>query len=151
MSLQTIFFISKKQVWFERVMFPKSNCFYLTGLFKVLCEILLNYYMYPFNVIVMKNGAKVGHCISACYCCSENTLFCWNSLTLGEKVLFYWQHINLTLNLPKLFYIFSWLRGCYGYNLVTRIGNLSLNRLKKGQITQNLKLYNVLEFVNLVI
>ena len=33
---------------------------------------------------------------------------------------------------------------------MTHIGNLSLNRLKKGQITQNLKLFNVLEFVNLV-
>ena len=48
-------------------MFPKSNGFYLTGLFEVLCEIWLIYYMYPLNVIVMKNGAKVMHCISACY------------------------------------------------------------------------------------
>ena len=40
-------------------MFPKSNSFYLTGLFKVLCEIWLIYYMYPFDVIVIKNGAKV--------------------------------------------------------------------------------------------
>ena len=23
-----------------------------------------------------KNGAKVAHCISACYCCSENSLLC---------------------------------------------------------------------------
>ena len=38
-------------------MFPKSNNFYLTGLFKVLFEILLIYYMHPFNIIVMKNGA----------------------------------------------------------------------------------------------
>ena len=76
MSLQTKFLISKKQVLFERVMFPKPNSFYLTGLFKVLCEIWLIYYMYPFDAIVMKNGAKVAHCISACYCCSENSLFC---------------------------------------------------------------------------
>ena len=41
MSLQTKFLISKKQVLFERIMFPKSNSFYLTGLFKVLCEIWL--------------------------------------------------------------------------------------------------------------
>ena len=59
MSLQTKKLISKKQVWFERVGFPKSNSFYLTGLFKVLCEIWLIYYTYPFDVIVMKNGAKV--------------------------------------------------------------------------------------------
>ena len=151
MSLQTKFLISRKQVWFDRVMFLESNSFYLTGLFKVLCEIWRIYYMYPFDAIVMKNGAKVAHCISSCYCCSENSLFCWNSLNVRKKVLFYWQHINLTHNLPKVFYIFSWLRGCYGYNLVTNIGNLSLNRLKKGQITHNLKLFNVLEFVNLVI
>ena len=47
-------------------MFPKSYSFYLTGLFKVLCEIWLIYYMYLFDVIVLKNGAKVAHCISAC-------------------------------------------------------------------------------------
>ena len=41
--------------------------------------------------------------------------------------------------------------GCYGYNLVTHIGSLSLNGLKKGQITQNLKLFIVLEFASLVI
>ena len=70
------FLISEKQVRFERVMFPKSNSFHLTGLIKVLCEIWLIYNMYPFNVIVLKNGAKVAHCISACYCCSENSLFC---------------------------------------------------------------------------
>ena len=34
MSLQTKFLISKKQVRFEIVMFPKSNSFYLTRLFK---------------------------------------------------------------------------------------------------------------------
>ena len=39
-------------------MFPKSNSLYLTGLFKVLCEIWLIYYMYQCDVIVMKNGAK---------------------------------------------------------------------------------------------
>ena len=73
------------------------------------------------------------------------------SLKRGKKVLFYWQHINLTHSLRKVFYIFLCLRGCYGYNLVTHIGNLNLNRLKKGQITQNLKLFNVLEFINLMI
>ena len=36
-------------------------------------------------------------------------------------------------------------------NMVTHIGNLSLNRLKKWQITQNLKHFMVLEFVNLMI
>ena len=41
-------------------MFPKSNSFYLTGLFKVLCEIWLIYYMYPFNVIVVKMAPKWG-------------------------------------------------------------------------------------------
>ena len=66
MSLLTNFLISKKHCRFERVMFPKSNRFYLTGLFKVLCEIWPFYYMYPFDVTVMKNGAKVVHCISAC-------------------------------------------------------------------------------------
>ena len=76
MYLRTNFLISKKKVWFERVMFPKCNSFYLTGLFKVLCEIWLTYYMCPFDVIAMKNGTKVAHCISACYCCSENSLFC---------------------------------------------------------------------------
>ena len=76
MSLQTKFLISRKQFRFERVMFPKSNRFYFTELFKVLCEIWPFYYMYPFDVIVMKNCAKVVHCISACYCCSENSLFC---------------------------------------------------------------------------
>ena len=40
-------------------MFPKYNSFYLTGLFKVLCEISHFYYIYPFNVIARKNGAKV--------------------------------------------------------------------------------------------
>ena len=35
-SLQTKILISEKQVLFERVMFPKYNSFYLTGLFKVL-------------------------------------------------------------------------------------------------------------------
>ena len=34
---------------------------------------------------------------------------------------------------------------------MTHIGNFSINRLKKGQITQNLKRFDVLEFVNLVI
>ena len=34
---------------------------------------------------------------------------------------------------------------------MTLIGNLSPVRLKKGQITQNMNLFNVLEFVNLVI
>ena len=58
-----------------RVMFPKSYSFYLTGLFKVLYEIWHIYFMYPFNVIAMKNGAKVGHCISTCSYCSENTSF----------------------------------------------------------------------------
>ena len=58
MSLQANFLISKKQVGFERVMFSKSNSSYLTGLFNVLCEIWLIYYMYPFIAIVMKNGAK---------------------------------------------------------------------------------------------
>ena len=66
MSLQTKFLISEKQVLFEKVMFPKYNSFYLTGLFKVLCEIWHVYYMYPFNVITKKNGAKVAHCISTC-------------------------------------------------------------------------------------
>ena len=66
MSLQAKFLISEKQVLFERVMFPKSNSFYLTGVFKVLCEIWHFYYMYPFNVIAKKNGAKVVHCISQC-------------------------------------------------------------------------------------
>ena len=33
----------------------------------------------------------------------------------------------------------------------TNIGNLSLNRLKKGQMIENLKLFSVLEFVYLVI
>ena len=41
--------------------------------------------------------------------------------------------------------------GCYGYDLVRHIENLSPNRQEKGQITQNMKLFNVLEFVNLVI
>ena len=82
-------------------MFSKSNSFYLTGLFKVLCEIWLIYYMYPFDVIVMKNGTKVAHCISACYCCSENSFV--EIAKHGGKVLFYWQHINLTHNLPKHF------------------------------------------------
>ena len=74
MSLQTKFLISKKQVLFERVMFPKSNSFYLARLFKVLCEIWLIYYMYPFDVIVIKNGTKVAHCISACIIVAEKTL-----------------------------------------------------------------------------
>ena len=52
-------------------MFPNANSFYLTGLFKVLFELWLIYYMYPFDVIVMKNGAKVAHCTSACKCCSK--------------------------------------------------------------------------------
>ena len=43
MSLQTLFLISEKHVLVERVMFPKSNSFYLTGLFKVLFEIWLIY------------------------------------------------------------------------------------------------------------
>ena len=64
MSLQKKNLISEKQVKFERVMFPNSNSFYLTGLFKVLCEIWLIYYMNTFDVIVMKNVAKVAHCIS---------------------------------------------------------------------------------------
>ena len=58
MSLQTKILISEKQVLFERVMFPKYNSFYLTGLLKKLCEIWRVYYMYPFNVIAKKNGAK---------------------------------------------------------------------------------------------
>ena len=44
-------------------MFPKYNGFYLTGLFEVLCEIWHIYYMYPFDVIVAKNGAKSVYCI----------------------------------------------------------------------------------------
>ena len=40
-------------------MFPKSNSFHLTELFRVLFEIWLIYYMYPFDVIVMKNGATL--------------------------------------------------------------------------------------------
>ena len=75
MSLQTIFLISEKLVLFERVMFPKSKSFYLTGLFKVLFDIWLIYNTYPFDVIVMKNGAKVAHRISACKCCSKNPSF----------------------------------------------------------------------------
>ena len=57
MSIQTKFLISKKQNLFERVMFPKSNSFYLTGLFKALCEIWLIYYMYSFDDIVIKKMA----------------------------------------------------------------------------------------------
>ena len=151
MSLRTFSLISEKHFLFERVMFPKSNSFYLTELFTVLFEIWLIYYMYPFDVIVMKNGAKVAHCISVCLCCSKNPSFRWNSLNVGEKVLFYRQYINLTHNLLKALYIFSWLWGCYGYDLLTHIGTFILNRLKKGQITQNMKLFNVLEFTNLVI
>ena len=45
-------------------MFPKYNSFYLTGIFNVICEILHFYYMYPFNVIARKNGAKVANCVS---------------------------------------------------------------------------------------
>ena len=83
----------------------------------------------------------------------QNPSFCYNSLNVGEKVLFIWQliHVNLTHNLLKALYLFSLLWGCYGYDLVTHIGNVILNRLKKGQITQNIKLFNVLEFINLVI
>ena len=39
-------------------MFPKSNSFYLTGLIKVLYEIWHILYLYPFDVIAMKTGAK---------------------------------------------------------------------------------------------
>ena len=40
-------------------MLPKSYNFYLTGLFKELCEIWHIYYMYPFNFIVTKMGPKL--------------------------------------------------------------------------------------------
>ena len=66
MSLQTKFLLSEKQVLFDREMFPEYNSFYLTGLFKVLCEIWHIYYTYPFDVIAVKNGAKVAYCIFTC-------------------------------------------------------------------------------------
>ena len=40
-------------------MFPKYFSFYLTGLFKLLGELWLIYYLYPNNVIAMKNDAKL--------------------------------------------------------------------------------------------
>ena len=84
MSLQTKILIIQKQVLFERIMFPKYNGFYLTGLFKVLCEIWHFYYMKSLNVTAKKNGAKVAHCISTCKYCSENSSFGLSSLNIGE-------------------------------------------------------------------
>ena len=55
-----------KQVLFERRMFPKYFSFYLTGLFKLLGEIWFIFYLYPYDVIAMKNDAKVSYCISLC-------------------------------------------------------------------------------------
>ena len=64
-------------------MFPMSNSFYSTGLFKELCDIWHIFYMYPFDAIAKKNGQKMLitflHVIIA-----KKT----NSLTIGEKVLF---------------------------------------------------------------
>ena len=58
-------------------------------------------------------------------------------------MLFYWQHVYLTHNLPKHFIYSRDLGVTTVTTLVTHIGNLSLNRLKEGQITQILKLFNV--------
>ena len=53
-------------------MLLKSNSFYLTGIFKVLCELCQIFYMYPFEVISMKNDAKIVHCILICNKAQEN-------------------------------------------------------------------------------
>ena len=42
-------------------MFPKYFSFYFTGLFKLLGEIWFIYYLYPNDVIAMKNDAKVSY------------------------------------------------------------------------------------------
>ena len=66
MSLRTKFGLSVKPDLFERRMFPKYYTFYLTRLFKLLCDIWCIYYMYPNEVIVVKNDVKVSNCISTC-------------------------------------------------------------------------------------
>ena len=59
-------------------------------------------------------------------------------------MLFYWQHINLTHNLPEVFYIFTWLR--------LQLGDI-YRKFKAKERADNSKFetFYVLEFVNLVI
>ena len=57
-------------------MFPKSNSFFFGW---IIQSIMLDmaYLLYvPIQRHFMKNDTKGAHCISACHCCSEKSLFC---------------------------------------------------------------------------
>ena len=57
----------------------------MTGLFEVLCEILHIYNMYPFDVIVAKNGAKSVCCIFKSENCFQNSSICLKLLNQCRK------------------------------------------------------------------
>ena len=126
-------------------MFPKYKSFYLTLLFKVLCEVWLIYYINTFNVIAKKNGALYFFMLM---------LMLLRKLCIWLKQLKHWRKSIALLTAYKPYTqspenILSVLvtLGCYRYNFVTRTGNFSLNMLNKGQITQNMQVFNVLEIV----
>ena len=68
-------------------MFPKSDSFYSTGCFKVLCEIWHNHYMYPFGVIAMKNGKKLHNTFLHVHISQKTFHLLEIGQPFGEKVL----------------------------------------------------------------
>ena len=114
-----------------------------------------NHFATPLNVIATKNGAKVAHTVST---------YCFYMLILLRKY-FIWlkqpKHWRKSIGLLAAYKPYTQIPENILCILVTfRLLWLQLsdtyrkfnkNWLKKGKITQNMKLLNVLEFVNFVL